>query len=159
METRESESQRVENPVDIVLPYDTVSVFAPIVTTLVNYEISTGERSNEYDPKNPENNDIIDEVHRSLNVANTKKEYVVLNLTPGEWSEIERHISEAAKNKAFAVKDLIELKDISRRINAAFTQEPTKEEKKLDSFGVGPNSALYSWAKRRAEKGSRDGLG
>jgi len=142
-----------------VLPYETVSAVAPIINTLVNYEIKRGVRNSEYDNENAEKNDIIDEVHRSLNIGNTNKDDVILNLTPSEWLNIKQHISEAAENKAFSPKDLFEFESISTRINAAFTQEPKKEEKKLDSFGMGPNSLLYSWAKRKAEKGSRDGLG
>lgn len=139
----------------VLIAKEDVPVLSSGINKIVASEISKGLRGENYDP---DNEDIVDRTQRLLNVGNTTQEEVKVQLSQGDHDALIKHLSDAASNKVLSMQELMQLNEVFKKINKVFGKVQPQEEP-ISSFGMGSNSILGRWGKKRGEKGSLDGLG
>ena len=131
---------------------------AGLLNKIMAFEISRGERSDVHDPSTADN---LDTLQRGFMIASQQKTPTPIPMSEANVADIVGHFEKYAQAKELtedekeAASRALLTMDVSLR-NVRTAAPPPKAP---DQFGFGPNSIAGEWARKRAEKGSKDGLG
>ena len=126
---------------------------------IVAFEVGLGLRSA---TNNADTYDSLERLQRSLMIGSSQENNVSIPLSENDIRFLEDRFNEYATAKALSNEEIFDQSAFLRMLREKLDRTinvPKFQDKRPDSFGVGSNSILGIWGRKRGEKGSKSGLG